>query len=60
MVRDGKIEEAIRSFTIAGNFFSLLEQIEALSDTVYFGMSGGFTIYGSPHVLIRNMSVAGK
>ena len=60
MVREGKRAEAVRSFTVAGNFFSLLKDIEALSNTVHFGMPSGFTVYGSPDVLVRNMSIAGK
>ncbi len=60
MVREGKRAEAIRSFTIAGNFFDFLKEIEALSDTVHLGMPSGFTVFGSPDVLVRNVSVAGK
>ena len=32
----------------------------AISDTVEVGVSGGFTTFGSPAVLVHNMSVAGK
>ena len=60
LVKDGKISNAVKSFTVAGNFFDLLKNIEALSDTVHFDASTGFTSYGSPDVLVRNMSVAGK
>jgi len=60
MVRGGKICEAVKSFTIAGNFFELLRSVEALGDTVHFGIPSGFTVYGSPDVLIRQMSVAGQ
>lgn len=60
LVKDGKISHAVKSFTVAGNFFDLLKNIEALSDTVHFDASTGFTSYGSPDVLVRNMSVAGK
>lgn len=59
-IRDGKISEAIKSFTIAGNFFDLLKQIEALGDRVKFGLPSGFTVFGSPDVLIRDMSIGGK
>lgn len=58
-IRDGKRAEAIHSFTVAGNFFEWLKSIEAVSNTVAFGMPG-FTCYGSPDVLVRKMSVAGK
>lgn len=58
-VRNGQKAEAVRSFTIAGNFFELLQIVEELGDTVHFGMPG-ITVYGSPDVLVRNMSIAGK
>ena len=60
MIRDGKVAEPVKSFTIAGNFFELLKQIERVSDTVKWGPPFGFTNFGSPNVLVRQMSVAGK
>lgn len=57
---DGKKAEAVKSFTIAGNFFELLKSIEALSDRVEVAVTGGFTTFGAPAVLIHNVSVAGK
>ncbi|MGM9682938.1 MAG: TldD/PmbA family protein [Eubacteriales bacterium] len=59
-VSDGKLAGAVKSFTVAGNFFELMKNIESLSDTVDFDVPGGFTVFGSPDVLVRNMSVAGK
>ena len=58
-VRDGKKCEAVKSFTVAGNFFDLLKSIEALSNEVKFNIATGFTVFGSPDVLIRGISVAG-
>ncbi len=58
-VKDGKKCEAVTSFTVAGNFFELIKSIEALSSEVKFGLTTGFTVFGSPNVLIRDMSVAG-
>ena len=60
VIRDGKKAEAVKSFTIAGNFFELLKSITALSNEVKFGVPGGKTTFGSPNVLIKDMSVAGK
>ena len=57
---DGKKADAVKSFTIAGNFFDLLKSITALSNEVKFGVPGGKTTFGSPNVLIKDMSVAGK
>ena len=60
VIRDGKLCESVCSFTVAGNFFELLKNIEALSDEVAFGIPSGFTCYGAPDALLRNMSIAGK
>ena len=59
-IRNGKLAEPIKSFTVAGNFFSLLREINALGDTVHWSKLGGFTAFGSPDVLVLQMSVAGK
>ena len=60
MIRNGKIAESVKSFTVAGNFFDLLKNITALSDTVEVGVSGGYTTFGSPSVLVPDMSIAGE
>ena len=57
---DGKLGEAVKSFTIAGNFFELIKSIAALSDKVNVAVTGGFTTFGAPAVLIHGVSVAGK
>lgn len=57
---DGKLGEAVKTFTVAGNFFELLKSIVALSDKVDVGVTGGFTTFGAPAVLLHDMSIAGK
>ena len=59
LVENGKKTQAIKSFTIAGNFFDLLKNIEALSNEVKLGLATSLTVFGSPDALIRNMSIAG-
>ena len=59
-IRGGKRAEPIKSFTVSGNFFDLLKRIDRLGDTVCWGLPGGFTVYGSPDVLVRGMGIAGK
>lgn len=58
MIENGKKGRPVKTFTIAGNFFDLLKNIEAVADTVKIGM-GGFTAFGAPSVLVRSISVAG-
>lgn len=59
VVKNGKKEGYVKGFTIAGNFFDLLKNIEALSNEVKFGLPSGFTVYGAPDTLISEMSIAG-
>ena len=59
MIRDGKLAEPVKSFTVAGNFFSLIKEIDSLGNEVRWGIPGR-TVFGAPDVLVRDMSVAGK
>ncbi len=60
MIRDGKRAEPIKSFTVAGNFFELLKEIDTLGNEIRWGIPLSYTVFGSPDVLVRGMSVAGK
>ncbi len=59
MIRDGKLAEPVKSFTIAGNFFELIKNIDTLGNEVRWGIPSR-TTFGSPDVFVRDMSVAGK
>lgn len=59
MIKDGKAEEAVKQFTVAGNFYSLLENIAALSDSLEFDVTLSSSRIGSPDVLIKELSIAG-
>lgn len=60
IIKNGKKAGPVKSFTIAGNFFSMLMEIDSLSNEVKWGIPGGFTVFGSPDVLVKGMSIAGK
>lgn len=55
LVEKGSLGRPVEQITIAGNFYDLLEGIEALADDLYFGSAG----VGSPSVLVRRMDIAG-
>ena len=59
MIRDGKLAEPVKSFTIAGNFFELIKNIDTLGNEVRWGIPSR-TTFGAPDVFVRDMSVAGK
>jgi len=60
LIENGKKAGPIKSFTVAGNFFEMLKSIDSLGNEVKWGIPGGYTVFGSPDLLIKDMSVAGK
>lgn len=60
MIEDGKLGKAVKSFTVAGNFYELLKNIQAVSDTAVYRGMGGITAFASPEVLVTGLSIAGK
>ncbi len=60
LVESGRITKAVKGFTVAGNFFTLLKDIKAVGSKVKFGLPSGFTTYGSPSVYLTDMSIAGQ
>ena len=58
-IKDGKLEKPVDQITIAGNFYTLLKDIEAVGSDLRFGFPGG-SCFGSPCILVKNLSVAGK
>jgi PmbA protein len=59
-IEKGKLAGPVKSFTIAGNFYELLKNIEKLSNEVTVGVPGVFHAVGAPDVLLKNVSIAGK
>ena len=60
MIRGGKKCEAVKSFTMAGNFFDLLKNIASLGNKLERGVTTGFTGFCAPDVFVPEMSIAGK
>ena len=57
MIENGKKTTAVKSFTVAGNFYELLKNITAVADNVELP---GMASFGAPSVLVEGLSVAGK
>lgn len=60
MIEGGKKTRPVKSFTVAGNFYDLLNKITAVGNTVELPSAMGMTAFGSPCVLVDNLSIAGK
>lgn len=57
-VRGGRIAEAVAQVTIASNFYELLQAVEAVGGDLEF-QAPGASCFGSPSVLVKELSVAG-
>ncbi len=59
LIRQGRACGAVEQITLSGNFFQLLKDIEGVGGDLEFGMPG-VSCVGSPSLLVRALSVAGK
>ena len=57
MIEEGKKTIAVKSFTVAGNFYELLKNITAVASNLELP---GMARFGSPSVLVEGLSIAGK
>ena len=57
-VRGGRVCEPVAQIIVAGSFYDVLKDIEAVGADLEFSLPFG-TSYGSPSLLIRELSVAG-
>ena len=57
LVENGKKTRAVKNFTVADNFFQLIQKVEELSDKVKFSVTSSI---GAPDVLFTDVSISGK
>ncbi len=55
-IQNGKKAYPVEQITVAGNFYQLLEQIQAVGNDLFFAQSGK----GSPSVRVKEMDIAGE
>jgi len=60
LIENGEKTTAVKSFTVAGNFYDLLKRIAAVADNMKLPRATGITAFGSPSVLVEGLSIAGK
>lgn len=60
MIENGEKTIPVKSFTVADNFYDLLKAITAVGSNVELPSAMGMTAFGSPSVLVEQLSVAGK
>jgi len=60
LIENGKTTKPVNEITIAGNFFTMLKQIECVGNDFKFSMPGGSSQFGSPCALVGTMAISGK
>lgn len=60
LIKNGTVERPVEQITIAGNFYKLLTDIVDLGSDLKFGIPSGSSCFGSPSVMLKELSVAGK
>lgn len=60
LIENGKKTKFVKAFTVAGNFYELLKNVQALANNCHLPNAMGSTAFGSPSVLVKGLSVAGK
>lgn len=60
LIENGEKTDYIKSFTVAGNFYSLLKNITSLANNSHLPQAMGSTAFGAPSVLVDGLTIAGK
>ena len=60
LIENGEKTVAVKSFTVAGNFYEMLKNIVCAANNSHLPMAMGTTAFGAPDVLVEGLSVAGK
>lgn len=60
MIENGVKTRYVKSFTVAGNFYELLKNIEALANNSHLPRAMGSTAFGAPTTLVSGLTIAGK
>jgi PmbA protein len=60
LIENGKKTKCVKGFTIAGNFFDLLNLMEVVGNDLEFGLPRGLCSFGAPSVVVSELSVAGQ
>ena len=60
LIEGGKLTKPVKEITVAGNFFTMLKQIECVGSDFRFSMPSGSSQFGSPCVCVGTMAISGK
>jgi len=60
LIENGKITQPVSQITIAGNYFEMLFDIEAVASDLEFSLPSGSSAFGSPSLRVKQIAVSGE
>jgi PmbA protein len=60
LVKDGRVERPVNQITVGGNFYTVLQEVEAIGNDLEFSIPMGSSFIGSPSLKLKGLSVGGK
>lgn len=60
VIKNGEVIKPVEQITVAGNFYNMLLDIVYLGSDFKFGIPTGNSCFGSPSLILKELSVAGK
>lgn len=60
LIKNGKLDRAVNGITVAGNFFTMLKEINIIGSDLRFSMPSGGAQFGSPCVAVEKLTIAGE
>lgn len=59
-IKEGKKSRPVEQITVAGNFYNVLLDVVEAGEDLKFGVPSGSSCFGSPSLIVKELSVAGK
>lgn len=60
MLKNGERVGSLHNFTVSGNFLTMLDSVVSIGNDLEFYFPHGSSCFGSPTVLVKDLSIAGK
>lgn len=59
-IKDGTLGKAVEQITVSSNFYDILKNIELIGKDLDFCLPNSNGYFGSPSIVVKNISIAGK
>lgn len=60
LIKNGKKIKPVNQITVSGNFLKVLQAIEMIGSDLKFGLPSGASVYGSPSIKVKSLTISGN